>query len=65
MQMFPVYGFGGKLPGGVVNHCFALNGNENIPEVHGVAGILSAYMKALNSYHFSGTLVVVLFFPGS
>ena len=34
---FPVYGFGGKIPGcKQVSHCFALNGNIFDPEVHGV-----------------------------
>lgn len=32
-QMFPVYGFGGKLPGkDNVSHCFALNGDIFSPE---------------------------------
>jgi hypothetical protein len=34
-QMYPVYGFGGKLPGApdaAASHCFALNGNIFKPE---------------------------------
>jgi hypothetical protein len=35
-QNFPVFGFGAKLPpSGRVSHCFALNGNEENPEVKG------------------------------
>lgn len=46
-RLFPVYGFGGKLPNGTVSHCFALNGNAERPEVAGVAGILDSYGVAL------------------
>eukprot|EP01041_Mallomonas_annulata_P002623 gene2623-5136_t len=53
-KKFPVYGFGGKPPGGVVNHCFPLTGNEYIPEVTGVTGVLNAYFNALNTIHMSG-----------
>ncbi|KAG0203302.1 Copine-8 [Mortierella sp. GBA30] len=45
-KKFPVYGFGGKV-NGQVNHCFALNGNPQYPEVDGVDGILAAYWHAL------------------
>ena len=40
----PVYGFGGKphsCPR--VNHCFALNEDEDNPEVTGLEGILEVY----------------------
>lgn len=42
-SMFPVYGFGGKLPGTPDNapsHCFALNGDVFAPEVSGIDGVL-------------------------
>ena len=36
-QRYPCFGFGAKLPPySQVSHCFALNGNENDPEVTGV-----------------------------
>lgn len=41
--MFPVYGFGGKIPNHPENkssHCFALNGDIFRPEVSGVEGIM-------------------------
>lgn len=47
--MFPVYGFGGKVPGGKgqVSHCFALNGNIYKPECNKTEGILVAYYNAV------------------
>lgn len=30
---FPAWGFGGKLPGGTVSHCFNLNGSPGNSEV--------------------------------
>ena len=48
-QKFPVFGFGGKLPGeSKASHCFALNGDIFNPEVIGVQGILNAYHKSIN-----------------
>ena len=32
-RQFPAWGFGGKLPGGTVSHCFNLNGNPGASEV--------------------------------
>jgi copine 1/2/3 len=53
--MFPVYGFGAKLPGQTeANHCFALNGNPANPEVPGVPGIVQWYHTAVQSVKFSG-----------
>lgn len=50
-QMYPVYGFGGKLPGSpdisAASHCFALNGDIFYPEVNGIQGILNAYASSL------------------
>jgi len=43
-KQFPIYGFGGKLPGdNKASHCFALNGNIFNPEVDDVDGALNAY----------------------
>ncbi len=48
-QNFPCFGFGAKLPpSGRVSHCFALNGNEENPEVKGLDGILQAYNQTLS-----------------
>jgi hypothetical protein len=50
-QMYPVYGFGGKLPGspdGGASHCFALNGNIFRPECNCLQGVLNAYYSSLN-----------------
>jgi len=48
--MFPVYGFGGKIPSSpeqAASHCFALNGDIFAPEVNGVHGVLQAYYNSL------------------
>ena len=56
-QMFPVYGFGGKvrLPDGhfsQTEHCFPVYGAN--AEVHGVSGILQAYSDSLSNVQLSG-----------
>ena len=51
-QQFPVYGFGGKIPGAGVSHCFALNGNIFDPEVKGPDEV----MKVYQNYVKKGTL---------
>jgi len=41
--MFPIYGFGGKLPStpeNAASHCFALNGDIFAPEVCGLEGVM-------------------------
>jgi hypothetical protein len=56
-QRFAVYGFGAALDGRqwpCVNHCFALNGNEEDPYVHGLDGVLSIYKERLPGLGFSG-----------
>mmetsp|Transcript_27978 Transcript_27978/g.24664 ORF Transcript_27978/g.24664 Transcript_27978/m.24664 type:complete len:215 (-) Transcript_27978:348-992(-) len=51
----PVFGFGGKRPGEPkVNHCFALNLNENNPEVFQIDGIMQVYANALQTCRLSG-----------
>jgi len=40
-MLFPVYGFGGQAKRHKdTHHCFALNGNDNKPEVKGAEGVL-------------------------
>lgn len=56
-QQYPVYGFGGRAPGGLVNHCFALNGNDASPYVTGINGIKDAYSKALKIIQLSGPTI--------
>mmetsp|Transcript_5176 Transcript_5176/g.9026 ORF Transcript_5176/g.9026 Transcript_5176/m.9026 type:complete len:682 (-) Transcript_5176:1507-3552(-) len=56
-QMFPMYGFGARLPwkNNEKSHCFALNfdPNENA-EVKGIQGILDTYMRAVSAVVLSG-----------
>jgi hypothetical protein len=51
-QMYPLYGFGGKIPGAPgaspVSHCFALNGDIFYPEANGMQGVLNSYFASLN-----------------
>lgn len=56
-QMYPVYGFGGKVPQHPENkpsHCFALNGNIYNPEVYGVPGIMQVYFNSLRKVQLYG-----------
>ncbi|CAM8923552.1 unnamed protein product [Rhodiola kirilowii] len=53
-KRFPSWGFGGRLPSGVVSHCFSLNGIESNPEVEGVTGILAAYASAIHNINLAG-----------
>jgi len=41
-------GFGAEV-GGVVNHCFPLNGDARNPYCKGVEGLVNSYMNSLNS----------------
>ena len=52
-QMFPVFGFGGKI-GDKVNHCFPLTFDFNNPCVQGLPGILQAYRNSLQRVALSG-----------
>jgi len=48
-QLFPTYGFGGKIPGGQKpSHCFALNGDIYDPECQGIDSVLKAYTNYLS-----------------
>lgn len=53
-NMIPAYGFGGKDHRGVTQHCFALNGNPEDPEVRGIQGVLQAYNNAIRRWTLSG-----------
>lgn len=45
-KKFPVIGFGGKLgPDQPANHAFAVNFQEQNPEVDGMAGVLQVGQK--------------------
>eukprot|EP00761_Pharyngomonas_kirbyi_P013694 gb/GECH01013723.1/.p1 GENE.gb/GECH01013723.1/~~gb/GECH01013723.1/.p1 ORF type:complete len:527 (+),score=120.13 gb/GECH01013723.1/:1-1581(+) len=48
-QLFPVFGFGAKMPNGQVSHCFALNGSDANPDCERVDGMLAAYQQALGA----------------
>eukprot|EP00752_Nemacystus_decipiens_P006392 g5760.t1 len=56
-KMFPVYGFGGRVSGQPVSHCFPIcrvshaGGPE---EAYGVQGILQAYTAALHNVQLAG-----------
>ncbi|CAH0475361.1 unnamed protein product [Peronospora belbahrii] len=52
-KRFPVYGFGG-LVNGAVDHCFPLTFDPSQPEVEGVEGILSAYLKSFDFVQLHG-----------
>lgn len=54
-KRYPLWGFGGKpVPGEPANHCFALNGYEDNPEVEGIHGILAAYSHAVQHVQLAG-----------
>ncbi|CAM9714165.1 unnamed protein product [Ectocarpus sp. 12 AP-2014] len=54
-KKFPVIGFGGKLgPDLPANHAFAVNFQEEAPEVEGMAGVLQAYYQSLRRVQLSG-----------
>ncbi|KAK7284308.1 hypothetical protein RJT34_19053 [Clitoria ternatea] len=53
-RQFPAWGFGGRIGGGSVSHCFNLNGSQGASEVVGVEGIMDAYASALRSVSLSG-----------
>ncbi|KAK7102330.1 copine-8-like [Littorina saxatilis] len=53
-KMFPVLGFGAKLPDGTVSHEFAVNFNPQNPYCPGVSGILQAYQAAVPRIQLNG-----------
>jgi hypothetical protein len=49
-QHFPMYGFGGKIPGSAeagASHCFALNGDIYNPYVDGMPKVMDTYYKSV------------------
>ena len=53
----PVFGFGASITRNgrqTTSHCFAMNENEDNPEVDGVRGILEVYEKTLKNISLSG-----------
>lgn len=52
-QLFPVYGFGGKI-NGQVSHCFPLTFNPSNPNVQGLQGIIDVYKHSLQQVQLSG-----------
>ena len=52
-QLFPVFGFGGKV-NGQLSHCFPLTFDFNNPCVQGLNGILHAYRSSLQRVQLSG-----------
>ncbi|XP_048738770.2 copine-8-like isoform X2 [Ostrea edulis] len=53
-KLFPVLGFGAKLPDGSVSHEFPINFNAANPYVQGIAGILDAYQNAIRRIQLYG-----------
>ncbi|KAJ1536798.1 hypothetical protein HK096_007796, partial [Nowakowskiella sp. JEL0078] len=53
-RMIPCFGFGAVFRSHNTSHCFALNGNESNPSVHGIAGILNTYSNSLTAIQLSG-----------
>ncbi|XP_050380117.1 protein BONZAI 3 isoform X2 [Argentina anserina] len=53
-KRFPAWGFGGRIGGGPVSHCFNLDGTATGFEVEGVQGIMTAYASALQNVALSG-----------
>eukprot|EP00357_Protocruzia_adherens_P001906 CAMPEP_0115012566 /NCGR_PEP_ID=MMETSP0216-20121206/24822_1 /TAXON_ID=223996 /ORGANISM="Protocruzia adherens, Strain Boccale" /LENGTH=531 /DNA_ID=CAMNT_0002381665 /DNA_START=35 /DNA_END=1630 /DNA_ORIENTATION=+ len=52
-KLVPMYGFGARLNGSV-QHCFALNGDNNAPEVYQLDGMLKTYHRSLTMASLSG-----------
>ncbi|XP_052780413.1 copine-8-like isoform X2 [Mya arenaria] len=53
-KLFPVLGFGAKLPDGNVHHEFACNFNPNNPYCAGIQGIIQAYYTSLQQVQLYG-----------
>ena len=52
------FGFGAKLKSDTeTSHCFALNGNEKVPEVNGLDDLLNVYKSKLKEIELSGPTV--------
>lgn len=53
-KMFPVLGFGARLPDGTVSHEFPCNFNPNNPYCAGIQGVMQAYYMALQQVQLYG-----------
>lgn len=55
-QMYPVYGFGARIPSKktLTQFCFPLNFNDEDPEIHTIEEISNIYRKNLPSIDFAG-----------
>ena len=54
-KLFPCYGFGACLDNSrTASQCFALNRNENDPNVFGIQGIMDIYHNTISTVRFSG-----------
>ena len=54
-QLFPVYGYGAVYNGSSQNlHCFALNGNQNNPDIKTIDNVLKVYRETVPKLSFSG-----------
>jgi hypothetical protein len=55
-KMFPVFGFGAKVPrdNPEVSHCFHVNMNPSNPECFGIENVVGAYQHSLNYIKLSG-----------
>lgn len=53
-KMFPVLGFGAKLPDGTVSHEFPCNFNPQNPYCAGIQGVMQAYYTALKQVQLYG-----------
>ena len=53
-KLFPVYGFGAKVPNLGVSHMFPCNLNPQNPFVHGTAGVLQTYRDCIRAVQLYG-----------
>ena len=54
-QLFPVYGYGARLNDSPqANHCFAINMNDNNPEINTIDNVLYYYRQSLSQVILSG-----------
>ena len=56
-RRFPVYGFGGRVGGRPVSHCFRVVDGSGDAEVRGIGGVMDVYRKSLSTVRLSGPTV--------